>query len=92
MTQTENTTDPGTKDRFRNFLEEQTKENLLTAINTMRRFCDEAERDVLRSGASIESVDRVIHSFSWGLANASSGILSALSKINTINSTNWEAD
>lgn len=53
--------------------------NLLAAIKTMRNACDDAER-YAKSGDS-RSVQRVLHLLTWGFANASSSIESALSAV-----------
>lgn len=62
--------------------EKMTLDNLRGAIDTMRRFLDDAERAVERSEADwyelSDKVGDVIHSFGWGQANASSSIQSAL--------------
>lgn len=57
----------------------------LDAVNTMRRFLDEAERDLKREGQYAltpeQMVAKVTHAFSWGLANASSDLTNALSSL-----------
>jgi hypothetical protein len=54
-------------------------EQLGNAVKTMREACDKAERD-LTTGDS-NACQRVLHSFAWGFANASSSIESAMACI-----------
>ena len=53
--------------------------NLRQAVQTMRDACDRAERD-LEAGDS-NACQRVLHSFAWGFANASSSIETAMSHV-----------
>lgn len=51
--------------------------HLRQAVQTMRDSCDRAERD-LEAGDGT-ACQRVLHSFAWGFANASSSIETAMS-------------
>ncbi|MBK6616323.1 hypothetical protein [Ottowia sp.] len=55
------------------------KRNLLTAVATMRSACDEAERAA--QDGTAESVRRVMHALTWGMANASSGVETAMAAV-----------
>jgi len=62
--------------------EERVIERLKQSIETMRRFCDDAEREMLGDQRnSIERIERVLRAFSWGMANASTDICAALSTL-----------
>lgn len=55
---------------------------LQEAIQTMRNFCDDAERvvkDTYRSDAN--KVGQVLHNLAWGFANASSSVECANSQV-----------
>lgn len=52
---------------------------LAAAIQTMRDACDDAERTAKL--ADSRAVRRVMHSLTWGLANASSSIEGAMAAI-----------
>jgi hypothetical protein len=54
-------------------------ENLRAAINTMRDACDDAER-MSRNGDA-RAVRAVLHSLSWGMANASTSIECAMAAL-----------
>lgn len=61
--------------------EERLYNNLESAITILRKFCDQAEQRIEQGkerGNLAEQVGEVIHSFGWGLANASTAIQSAL--------------
>jgi hypothetical protein len=53
--------------------------NLLTAIETMRDACYEAERQATEGDE--RAIRQVLHQLSWGFANASSYIEAAMSVI-----------
>ncbi len=59
--------------------EDRISRNLLAAIKTMRNACDDAELGIKISGE--RSAQKVLHALSWGFANASSSIESAMSAI-----------
>lgn len=59
---------------------ERAVKNLNAAIATMRNACEDAAREVAR-GPDEVAVQRVLHAFAWGFANASSGIESAMAAI-----------
>ncbi len=52
---------------------------LKQAIQTMRDACDKAERDALPGDGN--ACQRVLHALTWGLANASSSIETAMSHV-----------
>lgn len=54
--------------------------NLNAAIETMRQACGEAERAISNSEDEV-ACQRVLHALSWGFANASSGIETAMAAI-----------
>lgn len=58
-------------------MENRISRNLAAAIETMRNACDDAERRA--NNADGRAVQGVLHSLSWGFANASSYIESAMS-------------
>jgi hypothetical protein len=54
----------------------------LEAIDTMRRFLDEADRSVRDDTSTPEvMIGRTIHRLAWGLASASSGLTDAVSAL-----------
>lgn len=54
---------------------------LREAITTTRQACDRAEARILRKDYQVEELIAFVqHEFVWGLANANSGIESALSE------------
>ena len=54
-------------------------QHLRQAVQTMREACDRAERDLdAGDGAACQ---RVLHSFAWGFANASSSIETAMAHV-----------
>ena len=53
---------------------------LREAITTMRQACDSAEARLSRDYQAEEMIAFVQHEFVWGLANANSGLESALSE------------
>lgn len=58
------------------------KKQLLQAINVMRRFLNEAEESINNDAISdSRCASKVITSLSWGMANSSSSIESALTII-----------
>lgn len=59
--------------------------NLSSAIKIMRDACDEAEQSVSELGACSQSIEQVNSALSWGLANASTRIGSAMSSLHEIN-------
>lgn len=52
---------------------------LRRAVQTMRDACDQAERDLAPGDGN--ACQRVLHAMSWGLANASSSITTAMSHV-----------
>ena len=55
---------------------------LASAIATMRRCCDDAERSFKRKHLTpLERIQEVSHKLAWGRANAETGIQSALSVV-----------
>jgi hypothetical protein len=52
--------------------------NLAKAIRVMRDACDKAEREVAGGSTACR---RVLHELTWGLANATSSIESAMSNV-----------
>ena len=57
-------------------MEDRIGRNLAAAIETMRNACDDAERRTKDGGE--RSVQQVLHALSWGFANASSSIETAM--------------
>lgn len=54
-------------------------QQLAAAIKTMREACDRAEFDAATGDGN--ACQRVLHSLAWGFANASSGIESAMARV-----------
>lgn len=52
------------------------RRNLEKAIETMREAVADAERSI--AGNRVPDPRTVLHAFTWGLANASSGIMAAM--------------
>jgi len=59
---------------------DRAKQRPLGAIRTMRSACDDAERIVVLNGAA-EAAQGVLKALAWGLANASSGIETAMAAL-----------
>ena len=59
---------------------ERVTRNLNSAVSTMRDACEDAARAIAR-GNDQEAVRRVLHTFSWGWANASVSIENAMSAL-----------
>lgn len=57
--------------------QELIRKNLMAAIETMREACKDAERRAKTDDA--EAIQGVLHALSWGMANASNTIQSAMS-------------
>jgi hypothetical protein len=55
------------------------EKNLMRAIEIMRGACDDAERNI--KTADSEACQRVLHSFAWGFANATSAIECAMAAV-----------
>lgn len=62
-------------------MNDRIERNLLGAITTMRDACDDAERRVKRLQRDGDRVAAVVHALSWGFANASSSIESAIDSL-----------
>ena len=61
---------------------EYIKRNLEEAIRTMRKACDDAERNMeMYKDQPDQQPATVMHCLTWGLANASSGIESAMNQV-----------
>lgn len=57
-------------------------QRLMSVIALMRETCDDAERIIKDTHRSnINKAAQVMHTFSWGWANASTGIESALNQV-----------
>lgn len=54
-------------------------EHLKQAVKTMRAACDVAERDLVAGDGT--ACQRVLHALTWGLANASGSIETAMSNV-----------
>ena len=55
---------------------------LKASINTMRDFCDSAEKELeTLPDTPEEQVNLVLHELMWGIANANTGISRALAHI-----------
>lgn len=57
-------------------MENRISKNLAAAIETMRNACDDAERRAKDGGE--RAIQGVLHALSWGFANASSSIETAM--------------
>lgn len=61
-------------------INQRAKRNLAQAISLMRAACDDAERRA-RNDPTERSVQEVLHALTWGMANASSAIQSAMDAV-----------
>lgn len=60
-------------------LKTRAAEQLKQAVKTMRAACDMADRDAVAGDGT--ACQRVLHALTWGLANASSSIETAMSNV-----------
>lgn len=71
----------------------RSKTNCVEAVTTMRRFVEEAERAIKDDSSSPERlIERVIHHFAWGSANAFSSIVSAIAALEDARKIKAEMD
>ncbi len=61
------------------YMRSRAAEQLAHAVKTMREACDRAERDLSKGDGT--ACQRVLHALSWGFANASSSIETAMSHV-----------
>lgn len=70
---------------YKKFRLDSVRPHCLEAIATMRRFLDDAERNVNADDATPEDmIERVQHRMAWGLANATSSLGNAISALSDV--------
>lgn len=60
-------------------MQEQVAAELMQAIKIMRDACDDAERRA--AAGDSRAIQTVLHKLTWGFANASNGIESAMASL-----------
>ena len=65
---------------MRKLRDQYMRDALRQSVRVMRDFCDQAEHVIEADNREpLERIEQVIHSLAWGMANAQTGIATALS-------------
>lgn len=72
--------DKAMEQQMAEYAKKQAESQLTDAISTMRRFCDDAEREANRVDTPVhDRIRHVMNAFAWGAANASTSLQNAIS-------------